>query len=308
MQDGTRGEDVEQAGDGCLAAATTTPPAATTAPPAAAMAAAITTAAKAVAACPPHRMTRLTRQKTAEFGAALELSLEAGLETPGGVCGICVGSVEVCMQHLKSLSRGHKQRISTLITHKPQAEVEDCVRHFTDMDHLKSEFHRQGSLELTPALDGRYKGRTCAVEALTNVGLAVLQSSFSVPFNMALQGRTAVDTQAVQEAASLDASTGGNDVPAWQMMQAMRDASGWPVDECQNKWMDSEEDNVYSSSFWTGRRFAVFHLPVCSGHWVSMERIQYTARRVKAYVLWEGRGRLAYDFITHPDDGRRHHF
>ena len=259
----------------------------------------------------PSLVQRVTRQATAGLGSSL--ALEPGLGTKSStagqrrVCGICVGSVQDCMTHLKSLSSGAR-RITALITHAPQNDVELHVRHFADMDHLKSGFHSQGSLELQPSRDGRLKGRTCAVEALANVGLSVEQRSFSVAFDMAHGERTAADTQAVCEAASLDASTGGNDVPAWQMMQAMRDATGWQVDESQNKWMEGEEDNVYCSSFWTGRRFAIFHLPVCSGHWVSLERITYTALRVEAYALREGRGRWAYDHITHPVDGGPHCF
>jgi len=217
------------------------------------------------------------------------------------------------------------------------------VRHFPDMEQLKKSFHPQGTmgkggrtcaleafanagahvgvsdfedcaqLEMPPHLAQPDPGASDDEELGENVGPLSQEEADELEARKLdrkerreAYERMLLDAEAVQQAASQDSTThGANDVPGWHVMQVMKRKLHLKPYKSTGGFLESEEVNIYQPSFWTGRRFALFHIPASNGHWVSLEKITYSAERRPAFVLWEGRGHYVLDFMHATDGGRQ---
>lgn len=200
---------------------------------------------------------------------------------------------------LIELSSDHEHPVILAMTHAEMPEDSLVLREFPDMNSIARLFYTQG------IMDEDDQGLSCGVEAVNNAGFRVTASSFSQ------QAAHGVDTDAFMVAKGgrgrnhdhfLDQSGGGNNIPTHQMYLTLETLVAEQGLEMDPRPWHHIRDLIGTPEFWVGHQWAIVQIPVCGGHWVSMEKIMYMGQ--PAVCLREGRGTVTYDFITSPDGAK----
>lgn len=207
------------------------------------------------------------------------------------ITAIAVGPLDLIMTQLYNLSPSHDNPVTLVITHQPVSGL--CLRKFDDMDSLSlpNAFKPQGSMSMNA------RRNSCGVEAVFNVGFTVDANTFNeAPSNVDLSQFVEDSPTRPSRDSYLHETGGGNDIPTHVMHNVLQ----WKAPHLviQN---DYHNLPLGESSFWVDRQFAVILIPVCGGHYVSIERIDYNNQTT--WCLREGRGNVLLDFINFPNGG-----
>lgn len=205
--------------------------------------------------------------------------------------GITVNNLSLTIEALKRLSPGAKP-ITLVITHEDDSLP---LRQFTP-ESLKSSFHSQGSLA-TPGSSGG----SCGKEAAANLGIMITDEDLNENRHNLAVGDAESFCYFVNKVAGCEdtysCDRNGSDIPPQQLLLTLRSVC---ARECTGtvsteQSMHHNVDCLQDPGFWCRRRWAMIFIPVCGGHWVSIERILYTARPGEEEEKWclrEGRGHL----------------
>lgn len=218
---------------------------------------------------------------------------------------IVVGWVtEVADIHSKlvQLSPDAKDAVTLAITHEEVHPESLVLRKFSDMKEISDEFYKQG------IMDEGNQGLSCGVEAVNNTGFKVTASSFNQ------QAAIGVDKEDFMVAEGerprnhdgddyLEQTGGGNNITCHEMFLTMKTLVEEQGMKMNTSPMHHIKDSIGTPEFWVGHQWAIVQIPVCGGHWVSMEKIMYKDQ--PAVCLREGRGKVTYDFTTSPADRAR---
>lgn len=212
------------------------------------------------------------------------------------IAAIVVGPPDQVYTQMIGLSAGEKAEPVTLaITHEAVDEGTTTLRKFGNMNELAQIFFKQG------IMDEANQGLSCGVEAVCNAGFNVTARDFTQQAAHGVDMRSFVAREHNKNADANDSylsqTGGGNRIPPHQMQLTMEHISGMPIDPAP--YLIGKE--LGTSAFWRNHQWAIVHIPVSEGHWVSMERILYKGQ--DAVCLREGRGNTMYDFMTSPSDG-----
>jgi hypothetical protein len=212
------------------------------------------------------------------------------------VMAIAVGSPEQVCPLTLGLSAGEDaDPITLVITHEPVIESDMEFREFNSMDELAQIFFKQGTM------DQADQGLSCGVEAVCNAGFDVTARDFTQQAAHGVDMRSFVAREHTTDSDANDSylnqTGGGNRIPPHQMQLTMGHISGMPIDQSPHLI----RNEIGTSAFWKNHKWAIVHIPVGGGHWISWERIVYNGQ--DAVCVREGRGNTMYDFITTPDGG-----
>jgi len=204
--------------------------------------------------------------------------------------GITVNNLDMTIEALKRLSPG-AQPITLVITHEEDSLP---LRQFTP-ESLKSSFHAQGSLA-TPGSSGG----SCGKEAAANLGIMITDDDLNQNRHNLGVGSDAESfcrfvnkVAGCQDTYSCDRN--GSDIPPQQLLLTLRSVCARELiaTVSAEQSMHHNINRVQDPGFWCHHRWAMIFIPVCGGHWVSIERILYTAplgEEVEKWCLREGRG------------------
>lgn len=201
---------------------------------------------------------------------------------------IVIGPIHRVSKALEGLSA----KVNMVITHDATNNLD--LRVFEKLDDIKRLFKSQGSM------DKGGQGRSCGVEAIYNAGFVNVTAESFDKYQQVDVGDFIGDPNSTDHDAHDDYVNnkgGGNDIPPNQMFWVIKDMTSLTM---QNNFHNSINE-LNRHEFWTGRKFAILNIPVCGGHWLSIEKITYAGQ--ETFCLREGRGNMAYDFVNYPDTG-----
>lgn len=208
---------------------------------------------------------------------------------------IVVGNPNEVYAKLIELSPGEDDPVTLAITHKGVSGDMLTPRTFNNMTEISELYYKQGSM------DESNQGLSCGVEAVCNTGFEVTAGDFVKQAAVGVDASAFVARELAEDADAhddyMDNTGGGNNIPPNQMFSTMEGLSSFVMDPSPHR----ARELLGEPNFWQSHQWAIVQIPVCGGHWVSMEKIIY--RGQPAVCLREGRGNTMYDFITSPDGG-----
>ena len=198
---------------------------------------------------------------------------------------IAVGTAEDIYAKLIELSPDATKAVTLAITHEEVGPETLPLRNFETMDDIAQVFYKQG------VMDEEEQGYSCGVEAVCNAGFAVRARDF---VRVEDEGFVASEFGGDADAQDdyMNNTGGGNNIPTNQMYRTMENLS--PILMDQSPHLVATQ--IGTSAFWWGHHWAIVRIPVCGGHWVSMEKIIYNGQ--EAICLREGRGNTTYDLMN----------
>ena len=204
---------------------------------------------------------------------------------------IVIADAATAYSFLANLSDSNNP-VTAVITPESSPFVNN-IRQFVDMEAISNEFNSQGSMEnvkRAPKQSTQRLGMSCGVEAVNNAGLKITASEFYAAHEAGASD-CVVDGRVEDD--HIDT---GNYISIKRMFDTLNNHYPLKLDQGTH----TNNNKIGESDFWTGRQWAIVLLPVCNGHWVSLEKIIYRGR--EAICLREGRGNATYDF-SNPGGG-----